>query len=221
MTKKRIILAVAAFCAIAMTAIFAPTLNANEVRVEIDGVAVEFEVQPFIYEGRTMVPIRAIAEMLDIDVQWHPESRMVTYFNIHGEVLLYELTIGQHYALEIDAAGFVYEIELDVPPMIVDDRTFVPLRFIAESLDVLVDFVDGTVFLSTENWPEPIVFYSVIRPAQPADDIDLHQTVWIAGTGGSIYHSVNNCGNMNPDNATSMTREEAWDRDIRACLRCW
>jgi len=57
--------------------------------------------------------------------------------------------------------------------------------------------------------------------ATPEPTIYEQTTVWTAGTGGTIYHSINNCGNMNPDNATSMTQQEAHDAGIRACLICW
>jgi len=40
------------------------------------------------------------------------------------------------------------EIELDVPAMIADGKTFVPLRFVAEELGVQVDFVSETVIIT-------------------------------------------------------------------------
>jgi len=56
---------------------------------------------------------------------------------------------------------------------------------------------------------------------QSNSGVDLNRTVWTAATGGTIYHSVNNCGNMNPNRATSMTRQQARNRGARACRRCW
>jgi hypothetical protein len=212
MQMKRGILAFLA-AVMLMMPVFATNLHASGLRVEIDGAQVQFEVPPFIHEGRTMVPVRAIAEMLDVEVLWHQETGTVTYYNHHSG-MRFELMIGRGYALEIDSAG-ANEVDLDVPPMIVDGRTFVPLRFIAESLDIEVDFADGTVLLVTAASAD-----SAAQPAPIAWE-DLSQTVWIAGTGGLIYHQVDNCGNMNPARATSMTRGEARDEGIRACLRCW
>jgi len=183
-------------------ALFAPTLYANEVRIEVDGVTAEFDVQPFILEGRTMVPLRAIAEMLDIDVEWDGERRTVTYVN--PQDVLFELEIGRYAVITVDSAtGSSFTEYLDVAPMIVDGRTFVPLRFVAESLGVDVSFYGGVVSLLTDEG------FMRLRP------------VWIAGTGGTIYHSIDDCGNMNPALATQMTRGEAQDKDYRACLRCW
>jgi len=183
-------------------ALFAPTLYANEVRIEVDGVTAEFDVQPFILEGRTMVPLRAIAEMLDIDVEWDGERRTVTYVN--PQDVLFELEIGRYAVITVDSAtGSSFTEYLDVAPMIVDGRTFVPLRFVAESLGDGVSFYGGVVSLLTDEG------FMRLRP------------VWIAGTGGTIYHSIDDCGNMNPALATQMTRGEAQDKDYRACLRCW
>ena len=63
--------------------------------------------------------------------------------------------------------------------------------------------------------PEPTA-----TPTQAAAD-PMMRTVWFAGSGTSIYHSINNCGNMNPRNASSRTRQSAQDIGARACLRCW
>lgn len=44
--------------------------------------------------------------------------------------------------------------------------------------------------------------------------------VWKSAT-GSKYHSNNHCGNMNPDNATQITEEEAIREGIGKCKKCW
>lgn len=44
--------------------------------------------------------------------------------------------------------------------------------------------------------------------------------VWISAT-GSKYHSINNCGRMNPNNARQMTEEEAINQGYGKCSKCW
>lgn len=44
--------------------------------------------------------------------------------------------------------------------------------------------------------------------------------VWKSAT-GSKYHSNNHCGNMNPDNATQITEEEAIREGLGKCKKCW
>lgn len=185
-----------------------PSLYANEIRIKVDGEQVQLEVPPFIQDGRTMVPLRAIAEMLDIEIDWDEEERSITYINHEG--LHFTLVIGHEYVMisrqvifEEVAASDENLVLLDAPPMIVGDRTFVPLRFIAESLGIEVDFVEGVVFLTTIS------------------DVGMDQTVWVAAGGGDIYHSIEDCGNMNPARAAYMMRQTAQDEGLRACLRCW
>lgn len=46
------------------------------------------------------------------------------------------------------------------------------------------------------------------------------QMVWLSAT-GEKYHSINNCGNMNPKNARQVTLEEALKLHKGKCPKCW
>lgn len=45
-------------------------------------------------------------------------------------------------------------------------------------------------------------------------------TCWKSAT-GEKYHSINNCGRMNPDKATQITVEQAISMGLEACEKCW
>lgn len=88
--------------------------------------------------NRTLVPIRFVSEFLGGTVDWNATTRTVTIKfekNKNGEVLEIELTIGN---------TVVYvngkEVKTDVAPLIKSDRTFVPLRFIAETIGFNVEW---------------------------------------------------------------------------------
>jgi len=115
------------------------TLLANVPRVQLDGEYVD--VSPIIIEGRTLMPARDVVEMLGGEVDWCGDLRLVTIW--HGDTTVL-LTIDNPVATIDDI-----ETTLDVPPQIVNDRTKIPLRFVAEALGVDVDFRDGTVFITT------------------------------------------------------------------------
>ncbi|MEW6047168.1 MAG: stalk domain-containing protein [Bacillota bacterium] len=102
------------------------------VKVFVKGKKVSFDVQPMIVHNRTMVPVRAIAEALGAEVRWDGETRTVTVLKA-GRVVL--IPIGSLKA-RVDGA----EVALDVPAVIVGDRTLIPLRFVSESLGALVDW---------------------------------------------------------------------------------
>jgi hypothetical protein len=87
----------------------------------VNGVPVLGEVAPFIDPayGRTMVPLRVIAEALGAEVNWIDATRTVT-IAANGQFLT--LQIGQPLPGGMGTA------------MIVNDRTFVPIAYIAETL---------------------------------------------------------------------------------------
>ncbi|KAB2952315.1 copper amine oxidase N-terminal domain-containing protein [Heliorestis acidaminivorans] len=99
-------------------------------KVFIDGEELVSDLPIVIEDNRTLVPMRAIFEALEQNVEWNNEERSVTSGSIW---------------LQIDNAVAVVgdeRVELDVPARIIQDSTYVPLRFIAQSLDKDV-FWDG------------------------------------------------------------------------------
>ncbi|MDI6895544.1 MAG: stalk domain-containing protein [Bacillota bacterium] len=104
----------------------------EDVKVFLKGKKVAFDVQPMIVQNRTMVPVRAIAEALGAEVKWDGETRTVIVLKA-GKVVL--IPIGSLKA-RVDGT----QVALDVPAMIVGNRTLIPLRFVSESLGALVDW---------------------------------------------------------------------------------
>lgn len=49
----------------------------DNIKIKINGENVSTDVSPFIYQGRTFVPIRFVAEKLDKDVKWDGINRTV------------------------------------------------------------------------------------------------------------------------------------------------
>lgn len=46
------------------------------------------------------------------------------------------------------------------------------------------------------------------------------ETVWLSAT-GSKYHSIPDCGNMNPNSARQISRSDAEAQGYEACKKCW
>ena len=103
----------------------------------IDGKEVKMDVAPIAISGRTMVPIRFIAEAFGAEVDWVQATRTVVIKTKDGKEL--NLWIGKY---EMSVNGETQEI--DVAPIAVANRTLVPLRFIAEALGAEVDWVQNT-----------------------------------------------------------------------------
>ena len=118
---------------------------ATDIRVQLNGQTMSFEVPPIIENGRTLVPLRAIFEALGATVEWNGDTRTVTA--TQGNMVII-LPIG---SLTPTVNGVDYP--LDVAATIVNGRTLAPLRFVGETLGATVDW-DGdtrTVFISTNT----------------------------------------------------------------------
>ena len=105
------------------------------IRIIINGQLVALDVAPVIINDRTMVPFRAIFEAFGMDVEW--DSDVNTAIGI-SEGFRIELPIGVYTAYINGEREY-----LDTPAIIHDDRTLVPLRFVAESIGAEVVW-DGT-----------------------------------------------------------------------------
>ncbi len=109
-------------------------LTIGEKTATIAGRTYELDVAPYVQPGsdRTMVPVRFISEGLGATVEWLADSEQV---RITDGVRMILLAIDSNIAYVNDEA-----IALDAAPQIVQDRTFVPLRFISETLGASVDY---------------------------------------------------------------------------------
>lgn len=104
------------------------------------GAGVSFDVEPYITDtGFTMVPVRGVSYLLNADIAWDGNTQAVTVQKGERTILM---TIGSATAL-VDGK----EITLGTPAVIVEGRTMLPLRFLAETLGGTVRWEDGTVYI--------------------------------------------------------------------------
>lgn len=119
------------------------------IKLYINGAEVECEVAPRIINDRTMVPVRVIFENLDAKVEWDPELYQVQIDSEDTEIVF---TIGSKTA-KVNGK----KVSLDAAPMILHDRTLVPIRFVSENLGYKVSWNDATksVFITAPEPPKP------------------------------------------------------------------
>lgn len=89
--------------------------------------------QIIVEDGRTLVPIRIISEILGAKVDWADTTKTVTI--TEGDNIV-SLQINNSVA-KINGVNKI----LDVPAKIINSKTYVPLRFIVEALDAEVQYV--------------------------------------------------------------------------------
>ena len=192
-----IILAVA-MCFSAMSIV---SIAETDIKVTLNGVEIEFDQQPIIEENRTLVPMRKIFEAMGATVEWNGESQTVTGTKDYTVV---KMQIGNTVMTKNGQ-----DITLDVPPRILNGRTLVPVRAVAEIFDAAVDWDDEnqTVVIMTDGQPAP-------APSEAQNSIfaELPENFYFAsGVGGwgteihinvdgtfEGYHSDSNMGETGP-----------------------
>ena len=109
--------------------------------VQLSGKTLTFpDVQPFFENGRTMVPFRTVAEALGAEVGY--DSGTVSA-SLDGTVCRFAIG-GDTLTVSDRATGKVLKtVPLDASPIEKDGRTCVPVRFLAESLGLTVEWDDG------------------------------------------------------------------------------
>jgi len=122
------------------------TLAADgSITVLINGKKIEFDVKPVLKEGRTLVPLRKIFEELGMTVEWDDPTQTVTATK-PGTIIV--LPIG---STEPTVNGNV--VPIDVPGELIEGRTLVPVRFVAEATGATVGWDDPsqTVIIETTH----------------------------------------------------------------------
>ena len=96
--------------------------------VSYNGKKIEFDQIPVIKNGRTLVPLRAIFEKIGANIEWDEKTKTITATKGNTKI---KLTINNKTATKNGE-----KVSLDVPAKIINGRTLVPVRFIADCFGV-------------------------------------------------------------------------------------
>lgn len=110
--------------------------NVGDIKVFVDGKIVIFDQQPYIENGRTLVPMSAISQSLGATVAWNNDTKTVTATK---DGVVVEITIGDLY-MTVDGE----EVTLDVPASITSGRTMLPLSVISRAFGATVGWDNDT-----------------------------------------------------------------------------
>ena len=132
---RTILIAVIAFALVVPNAAFA-----DNIRVTINGNDVGFDQAPVIVAGRTLVPLRAIFEAMGCTVLWDGSSQIA---NVATKFGMMTFGIGSNY-ISYRNENEDRSVFTDVPPQIINNRTMVPVRAIAECTGYNVEWNDST-----------------------------------------------------------------------------
>ncbi|HEX3033389.1 MAG TPA: copper amine oxidase N-terminal domain-containing protein [Bacillota bacterium] len=123
------------------------TVQTNTIYIYVNGVPQFPDVEPYQDENyRTMVPVRTVAEALDSTLAWDSASGRVDITRKGSQLRLW---IGKNIA-EVNGR----EIKMDTQPVLKNNRTMVPLRFVGEAFgaEVVWSESDRKVEIALRDW---------------------------------------------------------------------
>lgn len=126
------------------------------ITVFLDGRQLEFDVEPTLENGRTLVPMRVIFEALGAEVSWDNDTSTAIAAK---DGLTIKITINDMKLYKNDEV-----IELDVPARLIDSRTLVPVRAVSEGMGANVDW-------NHDNW-QVIITTDTVRKEPEKYDFD-------------------------------------------------
>ena len=130
-----------------LTPVVKIALTIGNTTATLNGENVECDAAPIIRNGRTMLPIRFIAEALGADVSWTEQTKTVSVKKFNFSISLF---VGG-FSAEVTKNGRVEKVELDSPSFIENGRTYLPVRFVSENLGAKVDWNGDTQTVTIEN----------------------------------------------------------------------
>jgi hypothetical protein len=101
--------------------------------------------KPRLESGRVLIPLRKISENFGYSVAFNKEAKKINLVDSYGKKI--ELTLYNKQALVNNKT-----VELDMPAKIINQVTFVPLRFISENFDQEVKWDVSTRTVLIDNF---------------------------------------------------------------------
>jgi len=108
--------------------------GSNDIEIRVNGVTLAADTMPVIRSDRVYAPLRAIAESLSYNVDYNDATRTATISN-NNTIIQISLN-GLTATLNGEA------VQMPAPALNLNGRIMVPVRFITESFDCLVNWTD-------------------------------------------------------------------------------
>jgi hypothetical protein len=182
-------------------------IGMNQYFINNQTPGISMDVAPYIdpNSGRTLVPIRYLADALGATTNWDGDTKTVT---VSTAVYNIGLTIGNP-TLTVDGLAQA----MDAAPAISNGRTYLPARWVAQALGYLVQW-DATnkivIIYSASNIGVPaynnVIEQAQLNVAKPEQVQKLESALGITMTGGDPGWSYD--PTLNPDGSTNI----AWQK---------
>lgn len=189
------------------------------VSVTVDGLPVAFDVPPIIRNGRTLVPFRAIAEALNVKVNWDGSTKTVSATD--GKTSI-RLQIGNKTAYRNGEP-----IPLDVPPQVVNGRAMLPLRFFSEAFACKVAWDETRLSVAITSPPKEmtVIGFYALGDSNTSSWTNLFGRPYPEAAPGNTdavgelalgWYSLDRDGNLLTRSRTGWQRPEGWEKVLEA-----
>lgn len=123
------------------------TVFADDITVKVNGTNITSDVPAMVINDRTVVPVRAVSEALNCDIEWDGESKGV---NIYRDNRLYMMWLEHSTAFKLSPVAIEDYYDMDTTPVVINDRTMLPLRALGELLGAEVSWDQDTLTASVD-----------------------------------------------------------------------
>ena len=113
----------------------------------IDGKSVLLDTEPILRDNTTLVPLRFISDVFGAEIQWNNALKVIT---LHYKSYMIQLQIDS----KIVTVNRKIK-KLNTAPIIKDNRTLVPIRFISETFGAKIKWADATKTITLIYTPTP------------------------------------------------------------------
>lgn len=128
--------------------------NGNEFSLKVNGKTLDTSMPPIVFDGYSVVPAREVFEFLGAKVDWDGANAIVkvTY---EGTILMLRIN-------STAAQVGTRSVTMPIAPKIINEKTMIPVRFVAEQIGLTVDFDSSTDTILIEK-PEPSVEITSVK----------------------------------------------------------
>lgn len=159
--KKKIALLLAAVMSVSMIATAASADDEyTQVTLKVEGNVVETDQPAVIVDSRTMVPVRVVAETLGCTVDWEAETKTAIF---EQKGLTLSMVIGEN-ELKVSDGEDTYSVDIDVPAVIINSRTMVPIRFLSENFGFGVEWEAETKTVNVTASADDVESGAAVEP---------------------------------------------------------
>lgn len=219
MDQYKRLLAAFALSVLIMAGAGAISLAGEAPGITVDGMRVASDAAPIIKEGRVLIPFRAAAEAIQVSVSWNSGSKTITASRGGVSVVM---KIGSR---RVTVNGNTQE--LDVPAVVQNGRTLVPVRFFSEAFSCSVqwDAANRVVKILSPRKKMSVVGFYALGDAKTSSWTDLFDRAYPEKGIGKTkqinrvemgWYSMDGAGSLLTRSKTGWQRPTGWETVLEA-----